>query len=306
MRLRLTVAAALALVAFACLPVGAEARTRYYEVRGRQLTRSELQGSNGYSILIFVDRKGHLLVQTTKEAFTTEYWTHDTLADPDRVKAKLPGLGSISVRFQPRGSVRRLPAFEGCKGPRPTLQPGVMRGTIRFTGEREYTKVETHEADAEVEEWKSQRCRVDAQAPESQPPGLEDWISWFSADIGGLDFVAKTYPPGVLEGGAVLYRAETIEAASEWASLVIYRRAELISPASTFSDAHPEHLTISPPPPFVGSGRLVRTPESVFVWKGDLSIQFPGLDPLPLTGPHVESKYCRRDAGCIEQRFDRF
>jgi hypothetical protein len=302
----LTVAAALALVAFGCLPAGVEAGTRHYEVRGRQLTRSELQGSNGYSILILVDRKGHLLVQTTKEAFTTEYWTHDTLSDPDRVKAKLPGLGSISVRFQPRGPVHRLPGFAGCEGPRPTLQPGVMRGTIEFTGEREYTQVKAHEADAEVEEWKSQRCRVGAQLPESRPPGIGDWTSWFSAETLGLDFVAKTYPPGVLEGGTVLYRAEMLEAVSERASVVINRRATLISPASTFDDAHPEHLTISPPPPFVGSGRLVRTPESVFAWRGDLSIQFPGLDPLSLTGPKFDSKYCRRDAGCIEQRFDRF
>lgn len=297
MRLRWVAVAALVL---ACLPEDAGAAAGY-EWPGRQLTRIEIEGSNGYSILIVADRKQHLVLQTTKEGFTTEYTTHDTLAGPDRVKATLPGLGSISVRFRPRGPAHRLPAFAGCVGPPPTVQKGVVRGAIGFVGERQYTQAKTHEAPAEIEEWKSQRCRRGA-SPERNGPSLEDWTSKFSARTLGIQFLVRKYPSGVLEGGSrVLYLAETAEAASEFASLVVYRRATALAPAFTFADAHPEHMLISPPSPFVGTATFARTPESVFAWKGDLSIQFPGTDPLPLAGSRFELDYCRREMGCIRQ-----
>ncbi|HEX3174998.1 MAG TPA: hypothetical protein VHQ43_12375 [Solirubrobacterales bacterium] len=296
--MRCVAAAALAL---ACLPEGAGAAVGH-DWPGRQLTRIELEGSNGYSILISSDRKQHLLLQTTKEGFTTEYRTRDALAGPYRTKATLPGLGSISVRFHPHGPARRPPAFAGCVGPRPTVRKGVVRGAIRFVGERDYTQAVTHEAPAEIEEWKSQRCRGGAN-PEQDGPNLEEWTSKFSAWRPGIEFLARKYRPGALEGGSrVLYLAETAEAASEFASFVIYRRATVLAPTLTFADAHPEHTIISPPPPFAGTGTFVRTPESVFAWEGDLSIQFPGTDPLPLTGPHFELDYCLREMGCIRQR----
>jgi hypothetical protein len=220
------------------------------------------------------------------------------------MQATLPGLGTISVRFHPGGPARRAPAFAGCAGPRPTVRKGVVRGVIRFVGEREYTRAETHEAAAEIEEWKRQRCRAGAN-PEQSGPGPGEWISNFSARALGIQFLVRKYRPGVLEGGSrVLFLAETAEAASEYASLVIYRRATALTPALGFPEAHPEHMIISPPPPFTGTGTFARTPESVFAWEGDLSIQFPGTDPLALAGPRFELDYCLRETGCIRQHVD--
>jgi hypothetical protein len=299
MRLR---SAAVAL-AVAFLATGTGTAAARFSVPGRQLTRVDLKGSNGYSILIVADRKRHLVLETVKDEFTTEYTTHDTLAAPDRMKAVLPGLGSISVRFHPRGPVHRLPPFAGCSGPRPMVQKGVVRGVVKFTGERKYTQVKTHEAPAEIEEWKSQRCRRDA-IPGPAGPRLDTWVSKFSADSLGTYFLARKYKPGMLEdGGRVLYSVERGEAASEFASLVVWRRAVVADPAFAF-DAHPEHMVISPPPPFTGTGTFSRTPESVFTWEGDLSIQFPGIDPLPLAGPEVEPGYCQREVGCIRQHVE--
>lgn len=295
--------AAVVVLAFALVPEGAGA-AGHYLVHGRRLTRIELEGSNSYSVLIVSDRNQHLTLQTTKGAFTTEYRTRDTLADPDLLKATLPGLGSISVRFHPRGPARRLPSFAGCAGPRPIVQKGVVSGVIAFVGEREYTQAETHEAPAEIEEWKSQRCRIGAN-PERYDRRLTDWISKFSAGTLESEFLARSYRPGVLEDGRVLYLAETADAVSGHASFVaIYRRVRIVAPAFSFADAHPEHTTISPPPPFVGTGTFARTPESVFTWEGDLSIQFPGTDPLPLAGPRFEPDYCRREMGCVRQRVE--
>jgi hypothetical protein len=35
--------------------------------------------------------------------------------------------------------------------------------------------------------------------------------------------------------------------------------------------------------------------------EGDLSVQFPGIDPIPLAGPGIEPEYCLRESGCIRQ-----
>lgn len=297
MRLRVATVMALAL---ACSLADAGAASGYL-TRGRQVTRAELEGSNGYSALIVVDRKQHLTLTTTKGEFTTEYLSHDMLPDLDLIKARLKGFGLISVRFHPRGPAHWAPAFDGCKGPRPTVRKGVVRGVIDFTGEREYTRLEAREAPAEIEEWKRQICRS-GTGPEFVNSDRTDWISKFSA---GFSFIARKYRPGVLEGGnQVLYSAETDEEPSTpGGPILIFRRVSVEAPATAF-DAHPEHMVIAPPPPFTGTGTFARTPESVFTWEGDLSIQFPGKDAFSLAGPEFEPGYCRRKVGCFRQHIE--
>ena len=309
MRLRWIAAAVLALAVLACLPAGAGAKVghevrREWQPPVKQLIRFELEGSNGYSILVVSDRSQRLMVKASNEEFVTEYWTPDTLASPDRVKAKLPGLGTISVRFHPRGRVRH-PSPPGCGGRLPTVQPGVVRGTIEFTGEREYTAVDAHVAEAETEEPTSWSC---SYAPHEAPfvPARADWTSKLAAGAQGYEFLARKYDPGVIEGGEVLYQAETGELITTHPRFVIYRSTMIAAPASTFRDAHPEHTTLSPPPPFAGTGTLARTPASVFTWRGDLTVQFPGVDPMPMAGRHFEVEYCLRGEGCIKQHFAPF
>lgn len=304
MRMRQAAVAVLALAALSCFPGGAGAKVGHGRPPAKQWIDFELEGSNGYSIHVSVNPRRHLILQVTKEGFAAEYMTRDVLADTDRVKAKLLGLGTISVRFHPRGSVRH-PLLPGCGRKRPTVQPGVVRGTIRFAGEREYTKVKVREAEAAIEEPVRWFCRYGVKFEPN--PREREWVSKFSAGVLGVSFLARKYRPGMIEGGQVLYWAETGEAfetASGRVPLTIYRHLRVPAPASTFRDARPEHLTVSPPPPFSGTGALARTPESVFTWGGDLSVQFPGLDPIPLAGPSFESGYCLRESGCFRQHAD--
>ena len=302
MRMRQTAVAVLALAALSCFPGSAWATVRHGRPPVKQWIDIELGGSNGYSIHISVNPRRHLILQVTKERFSAEYMTRDILADADQVKAKLLGLGTISVRFHPRGPVRH-PSLPGCRGKRPRVQPGVVRGTIRFVGEREYTQVKVREAEAAIEEPASWLCRYGVKFEPN--PREREWVSKFEAMGEGVDFIARKYRPGVIEGGEVLYFAETGEAfetaSGQRLPLTIYRHLLVPARASTFRDAHPEHLIVSPPPPFSGTGTLARTAESVFTWRGDLSVQFPGLDPIPLAGPSLEPEYCLPESGCVRQ-----
>ena len=128
MRLRLAAVAPLALAVLACSPAGAGAAAGDKAASSRTLLRIELEGTNDYSISIVSNRRQRVTVLVAKEevegapSLATEYLTRDTQPSPDRVKAKLPGLGSIAVSFHPRGRVRH-PSPPGCEGPLPTVRP---------------------------------------------------------------------------------------------------------------------------------------------------------------------------------------
>jgi hypothetical protein len=300
MRGRRVAIAVLALAVFACLgrSVGAEAKGR---PATEQWIDMDLQGSDGYSIQISVNPRSRLTLRVSKGWFAAEYNTRDLLPATDRVKAQLGSLGTVSVRFHPHGPVRH-PSLPDCEKKRPTLQPGLVRGTIRFSGERDFVHVETNEAEASIEEPQTWSCRYGGRL--DFDPRERDWVSKFSVGGDGVYFLARRYRPGALESGDALYFAETGELLRKEAGrplLLIYREIKVPAPASTFQDAHFEHLTVSPPPPFSGTGALARTPESVFTWRGDLSLQFPGLDPIPLAGPGYEPEYCLRESGCFQQ-----
>ena len=306
MKARQIAAAVLALAAFSCFSESAGAEVRHGRPPVKQWIDIELEGSNGYSIHIDVNPRRRLILRVTNERFSAEYMTRDLLADTDRVKAKLLGLGTISVRFHPRGSVRH-PLVPGCGRKRhPAVQPGVVRGTIRFVGERRYTQVKVREAEAAIEEPTGWLCRYGV--PFDPNPREREWVSKLSVRGEGAYFLARKYRPSTIEGGQALYLAETGEAfetaSGQRLPLTIYRHLLVPASALTFRDAHPEYLTVSPPPPFSGTGALARTPESVFTWGGDLSVQFPGLDPIPLAGPGFGMDYCLRESGCFRQDAD--
>ncbi|HET7508324.1 MAG TPA: hypothetical protein VFJ53_08205, partial [Solirubrobacterales bacterium] len=62
----------------------------------------------------------------------------------------------------------------------------------------------------------------------------------------------------------------------------------------------PEEVTVEPPKPFAGSAAFTRTPESTFSWSGDLSVEFPGMNPVRLAGPGFGAGVCAVD-GCVSQ-----
>jgi hypothetical protein len=301
MRLRRAVVAAFVVAIAGCFPAGASADGNHYVLPAGAFIETELGSSNGYSISIWARLGGEVGLTAKKGRIVTDYYVRNARVDANRVQAKLPGLGRISVRFHQRGRAHHSPAIAGCDGSRPTVRRGVVRGTIKFTGEREYTKVKTHQAHAETEEWARQRCRYGGR--HHHPRWTNRFQAW-GGESPRVGFSAEKLRPGAIQGGRVVFRAST---ASSHRSIYISRRATVVAPTSTFlipePDTYPEHLILTPPAPFVGSGTFARNPESVFTWEGDLSIQFPGIDPLPLAGTSFNTGYCAI-RGCIRQDAD--
>ena len=182
---------------------------------------------------------------------------------------------------------------------------GRIIGRIRFDGERKYTSVSMTRAKAEVETWPRLRCRF------LEPDGRhrrQRWTATFGAfaeSLPSIEFTAKRYarrlrPP--------LRQVDfTVYSGSRSHGIFILRSARVTADNSTFAvpdpKKAPENVIFRPPPPFRGTARFQRTPESVFSWEGDLSIQFPGIDPLPLTGERFAIDYCAQ-LGCVNREGD--
>ncbi|HYG95859.1 MAG TPA: hypothetical protein VD741_02010 [Solirubrobacterales bacterium] len=178
---------------------------------------------------------------------------------------------------------------------------GVARGRIRFTGEDGYTRVAVDRAKAVVETWPKMRCRF----LEPEQERARKWTMTFEAfrEVApNVSFTMGRYPRHLRpRAKQIEFRAHTVFTRGP---LRIFRSIQLAADASHFlllgPKAAPENFMVAPPPPFSGTATFQRTPESVYAWEGDLSIQFPGAAPVPLAGPAFNTHYCAL-RGCISQ-----
>jgi hypothetical protein len=219
------------------------------------------------------------------------------------IRGKIGDLGRFDVRFTPHGPPHHLPRYRFCSGPGPTIHPGTVHGTIRFRAERGYTRAVASRAGAELETLPSQRCRYGERGHSKHPP---QFVATLSADHEaggpGTHFDAFRFAPGSRPPARrVFYEVADYE---QLGSISVIRKIRLAADTSTFLLPNfataPETAVIRPPAPFTGSATFARTPESTFSWAGDLAINFPGIDPLPLAGTDFRLSYCALRS-CVDQ-----
>jgi|GEM_PF-850092 len=278
----------------------AAAAPKHYIASSGHVTEVQLRGSNGYQLQVFADYRHVVTVVARRGGLMTEYSVRGTENGKYGVKARLSGLGSVQFRFVPNGRQHRATAPPWCEGPGGWLLEGVVRGRIRFTGEDGYTQVAVKRAKAEVETWPRRRCRV------LEPGrGPRKWTASFEA--------FREVPPNVLflvKRYAKRFRPSSrrvvfqMYAGFSRGPVHILRTASAAASVSSlvFLDpkSAPENFTVAPPPPFSGTATFQRTPESVFAWEGDLSVQFPGVAPIALAGPAFHASFCAL-RGCVSQ-----
>jgi hypothetical protein len=303
-RLGAGVALALATGAALCPVATAAHAPHHYVLRPYRAIRFQVQGSHGYVIGVAEGSRRHFAVTVHRGPATTAYERRGPLPQPrDGVRGDLGALGSFDVRFIPQGKPRRLPRYSWCTGPGPTIQPGIVRGKIRFRGERGYTRAADHVASAELETVRGQRCHYGETGHSKHPPRytatlqVADESAGASAHFEALRFSPRSRPPA----RRVFYEAAAYDRRGPIDTI---RRIRLGTDTSTFRlpdfPVAPETAVIEPPAPFTGSGTFTRTPESTFSWTGDLAVTFPGTDPIPLAGPDFRLDYCALRS-CIDQ-----
>ena len=103
--------------------------------------------ANYERITLEIERKGRLVTYEVPGEVTET-----------GLKAQFGELGLIDVTFEPTKTRTDEPP-KGCKGRPSTLSEGLFVGTIKFTGEREYVRIETTQAKGRLNVWRESEWR---------------------------------------------------------------------------------------------------------------------------------------------------
>jgi hypothetical protein len=284
------------------IPASAAADGNHYIADPGYTTHVELPASNGYKASLWIGYRNEVGVKVRKGGMKIEYSTQGARYEKYGAVAEFRGFGKVRFRFIPNGRQRHVSPPPWCEGPDGMMLDGRVVGQIRFVGEEEYTSIAVTRAKAEVETWPRMRCHY------LEPHGrhrTHRWTARFSAfneAQPNITFSVRRYSKRLRPAARQV--SFGVSTGSSAGGVWIYRRARIAADNSTFvvpdPKASPENIIFRPPPPFSGTASFQRTPESLFTWEGDLSVQFPGIEPLPLTGPLFAVDYCAQ-RGCAHQ-----
>lgn len=296
-----------ATVAAALLVVPASAlATKTYVTKAGSVTYAQVHGSNGFRLNFSENEKRYFEAHTVGPDTSTRYDLRGGSVAGGKVSADLGKLGRFDLRFVPVGRSKPISIPSWCTGPEGSWQPGYLVGRARFRGERGYTQVHLHKVSAARETWSSLRChylegpfgqakkrRATVNASRSVGPRRHRTFQNFKATLFGRHAAPRAR--------RVVFSAKRNEGAG---GISITREAEVEAPESTFlftgGKQLPEEVEVTPPAPFSGTASFIRTAESTFEWRGDLAVEFPGIDPIRLAGPSFSAGVCALEE-CVSQ-----
>lgn len=278
---------ALALLA---LPGSAVAKPGYYVSSHLHYAIVHLKGSNGYQLRI-EGFSTNVNVEASKGPGEVEYTVYRARLRNDRIRARLPGIGRINLRFHELSRNRKAPD-DNCKGPGELVRRGIFRGTIEIEGELGYTRVNARSARGRILDDPEQICR------RQQPPGArasaepeEETIEAATmAGNGVLWFEASEWSP-FAGSQPVFFRATTYR--RRGMMVIMNGVGGIVNDPKAIAIAKPPlSALVTPPTPFTGTAEFKREPGGGFGWLGDLAADLPGIGPVALAGPDFEARAC--------------
>lgn len=250
-------------------------------------------GSNGHQLTV-AGSEGKVSIVVNTGDSTAVYRVPGSVSRKG-MWARFGRLGQIAIRFRASGSLFRKVPPRRCKGRPRITRFGSFVGTIRFVGERGYTKVNVQRARGRVHvprRWKCKpaskrrgrsRCRPSDKEPKEQ-------VILESGSLRGveLDVTAERSSD---EPGFTLFSASSWERRGR---IEIQRHTFVTGGERTFEyEKNLASATVSPPPPFSGTAVFQRNADRSTSWTGTLRVSLPGRPNIALTG---------RDTGAQLQR----
>lgn len=261
---------------------------------GRGLTGEfSLRGSNGYRLRV-EGRDGRVTLTATGPPGTAFYVVAGKVS-PERLAANFGRLGLVDVEFRPSRRKRVEVPPSGCKGAPRITRWGTFAGTIRFSGERGFTRARAARVPGYVRSSSPWRCRGHrggggtGQRGGSGESG-EAPIAFEDLDRhDGLAASAFLVPVGRSE--KAFFSAVLVEPRSR---VQIARFASAVAPEEAFlCDESLTTATLTPPAPFSGTATFRHAPGEPLSWTGSLSVTFPGTGSIPLVGPRFHPRLFR-------------
>jgi hypothetical protein len=268
-------------------PGSSEAKT--FRIPPGQVSTVTVRGSNGYRITIEQSQGRASLTAGTSRSSAT-YVTAARPIGGGGIGARFPGLGRVSLRFEPSGKPRKVPAL--CRGRRSIEQPGVFRGRIEFRGEMGFTHVAAAQARGHVLHTFASVCHGLDRNP-IRSPNWNTLETSSRSDRGRLAFQVVEIPGTGPIPTLTFFSASTFERRR---GMAIIRSVNRSTRHNDFAIAgpsgQPESATIAAPTPFHGNATFHAVPGKAGAWEGAISVELPGAGTVELTGAPSQSQLC--------------
>jgi hypothetical protein len=265
----------------------------------------------GVQLILSVDKTGdsviavsaddrqrvHLTVEGASSKI--EYSTEGHVSSR-RIEADFGTLGRIDVRLKifryGAGVVRR----RHCTGPGPIEGLGTYRGRIAFARLGGVPEVSVESGRVYFERRFRQVCKRRSPQPKPDDKRTREAEQGFLAITGksegrtalfsALIFTLSRNPTQSwsVVGAETHERREGVRITRSTSGFV-GRGSFVISEPGI----KPETVQVELPPPFAGRAVYSHSPSSPAIWTGDLRVDLPGADGIPLTGPGFGAVFCR-------------
>jgi hypothetical protein len=276
--------------------------TAGYEVRpgGREFILPVRQTAN-LVIAVSVNARNRVQLVLETPSSTVEYSTTGRVSRR-RIAAHFADLGRINLRLRLFRHASGPPHTGRCRGLAPLYEEGTYSGLIAFSPLGDLPKIFATRGHAYFEHRFKQIC----MRPPSHSDVGRDNGSGRTVEFGLLRLAGQT------EGWTIRLAAMTFLSPTKRAHSVgnlvatTYRRRDGVkivqrvstvvdhrSVAMTRSGIDPETVTVRPPAPFSGRALYTRRLGTFESWAGDLSLDLPTGERIPLTGTGLRVDFCR-------------
>jgi hypothetical protein len=206
-----------------------------------------------------------------------------------RIRIRFGHVASFDYRFVPSGppKVPRLPIL--CAGRPPRSWHGHFVGSFRFHGEGGYTEVRTARVKGTRKQPGQVKCRHLPHAGHRHrhlrrlhPKTTKSVLLKASGTTGGREVDLTATAPAMGHGLGIIMARASEEREGMLVDRIVSATAK---PGVTFDfDPDLSSASLSPPAPFAGSASFTRIDDYTTRWEGPLSVSFPGMPDVPLSG----------------------
>ena len=248
----------------------------------------ELQASNGLQAQLETSDDEMVTLEFRRKDRLVSYEVQGEVTEAG-LKVRFGRLGLIDVAFTPTNTLSSTEPSEGCVGEPRTLREGVFTGTIDFTGELEYVRIEGLRAEGSMSVISQWQCPEESTpfagasrhlAPSSREGRKSASLHAFSRRC-GCAFDAG-FHRGNKRGRSIFYGAQF--EISE--GMRILRLTSATAGASAFVFDHAAGTaTLRPPRPFSGRATFQRRLHGRNLWRSTIRMPFLGAASLNPRGP---------------------
>jgi hypothetical protein len=253
--------------------------------------------------------EGDVALELNRKHYSVTYKVAAEVTDTG-LKAKFGKLGLIDVAFQPTKTLRTEEPPNGCEGEPSTHRKGLFVGTIEFTGEREFVRIESTQAEGRMSvyresEWKCPHKTRSTHGEGPPPPTSVDVRARSiarkePATLSALSRRCLCYFLALAEhdrkgrGPTYFYGAKLEHREGMEISRVTYAGiGTRVGTSSFVFDHEAGTATVRPPRPFSGHATFERRRNGRDRWQSTIRVPVLGAAPLSISGQDFRARLVR-------------